>query len=196
LPEASIHLFQTYFFELQRWNRTINLTALSNEKDIIIKHFIDSIAALKIIETPCSVNVLDVGAGAGFPALPLKLVRPQISISLLEPNHKKSAFLRYMIGLLNIQNATVITQKLEDYVNQPGVLASFDYIVVRAYNVNKLGPTLASLLRDTGRVILFRSAKVDHNFTLRSLALIQEVEYELPSGYGHRALSAFSKQIS
>ena len=152
-------------------------------------------SALKVIEKVVDINILDVGSGAGFPALPLKIVRPEVSISLLEPNEKKSAFLRYLIGSLNLQGARVLTRKLEDYAMQPEVQGIFDYIVVRAYKIDGMGDVLANLLKDVGRLILFRSAKIEREFTLSSLALVNEVEYELPSGYGHRVLSTFSKRI-
>ena len=195
LPETCIPDFRTYLEELRRWNRAINLTAIDTQEEIIIKHFIDSMSALKVIEKVVDINILDVGSGAGFPALPLKIVRPEVSISLLEPNEKKSAFLRYLIGSLNLQGARVLTRKLEDYAMQPEVQGIFDYIVVRAYKIDGMGDVLANLLKDVGKLILFRSAKIEREFTLSSLALVNEVEYELPSGYGHRVLSTFSKRI-
>lgn len=70
----------------------------------------------------------------------------------------------------------------------------FDYIVVRALKLNTMGEMVGSLLKDKGKVVLYRSTKVERNFKLDNLALIHEVEYELPSGYGHRALSVFSKR--
>ena len=94
-----------------------------------------------------------------------------------------------------MHGARVLTRKLEDYAMQPEVQGIFDYIVVRAYKIDGMGDVLANLLKDVGKLILFRSAKIEREFTLSSLALVNEVEYELPSGYGHRVLSTFSKRI-
>jgi 16S rRNA (guanine527-N7)-methyltransferase len=183
-------------YELQRWNSAINLTSIEEGKSIIIKHFADSMAALKIMGMTKNIDVLDVGSGAGFPALPLKLVRPDISMRLLEPNQKKSAFLRYMIGVLHMREARVITRKLEDYASLPESQGVFDYVVVRAYNVLGVGHLIGSLLADTGKLILYRSSRIEKDFKLASLALHEEVEYELPDSYGRRVLSSFAKQTA
>ena len=196
LPAASIPLFRLYMNELKRWNSAINLTSIEDENGIIVKHFTDSMAALKIMDMTKNLNVLDVGSGAGFPAMPLKLVRPDMSICLLEPNQKKSAFLRYMIGMVRMDGVQVITRKLEDYAALPEAQGVFDYIVVRAYDVLGAGRLLGSILADTGKLILYRSSRVEKDFELASLALHEEVEYELPASYRHRVLSSFSKQIA
>ncbi len=193
LPDSSISLFQRYLDELKKWNKAINLTAIDDDREILIKHFVDSIAGVKIIDNAGEKFVLDVGAGAGFPAIPLKFVRPDLAIELLEPSEKKGSFLRYMIGSLGLQRVTVATAKLEDYVERRNDGRLFDYIVVRAFKVDGLGLLLSKLLKPGGKVILYRAEKVRPGFELASLALMEEVEYELPSGCGHRVLSVFSK---
>lgn len=194
IPHTAIPLFMRYLAELNKWNQVINLTALQDAKEVIIKHFVDSLSGIKVIDIEQESEILDVGAGAGFPAIPLKIAWPHLSIELLEPNEKKGSFLRFVIGALDIRQARVATMKLENYAGRSGVERLFDYIVVRAFKVDALGAMLESLLKDGGKVVLFRAAKVERNFKLDSLALIQEVEYELPSGYGHRTLSVFSRR--
>ena len=90
----------SYLVELKKWNKAINLTAIQDDQDIVVKHFVDSLAGLKVIEIQQETELLDVGAGAGFPAIPLKLVRPNLSIELLEPTRRRAHFLRYVIGSL------------------------------------------------------------------------------------------------
>ena len=194
IPDFAIPYFCTYFNELKRWNKAINLTAIEDDAEIVVKHFTDSLAGLKAIEIHDETELLDVGTGAGFPSLPLKFVRPNLSIEMLEPSEKKGSFLRYLIGSLGLRRASVATVKLENYVNRETNRRLFDYIVVRAFKVETLGLELGGLLKDGGKLVLFRAAKIDRHFKLDSLALIQEVEYELPSGYGHRTLSVFSRQ--
>jgi 16S rRNA (guanine527-N7)-methyltransferase len=196
LPDCSIPHFCTYLNELKKWNKVINLTAIDGDREIVVKHFIDSLAGLKVIGISNESELLDVGAGAGFPSIPIKLVRPELSIELLEPSEKKGSFLRYVIGSLGIRGASVATIKLENYVKREANRKRFDYIVVRAFRVDALGIELGSLLKDDGKLVLFRAAKVEPGFRLDSLALSREVEYELPSGYGHRALSVFSRQTA
>ncbi len=171
----------------------MNLTAILNDHEIVVKHFVDSMAGLKALELREDVELLDIGAGAGFPSIPLKLIWPSLSIELLEPSKKKTSFLRYLIGSIGITGATVVTSKLESYVEQGHSQRLFDYIVVRAFKVNSFGKSLGRLLKQGGKVVLFRATRVEEDFSLDSLALVREVEYELPSGYGHRTLSVFAK---
>lgn len=193
IPDFSIPYFFRYLGELKKWNKAINLTAIDDDREILAKHFIDSIYGLKVIDINSEIELLDVGAGAGFPALPLKFVRPQLSVELLEPSEKKGAFLRYVVGSLGLQNVTVTTAKLEDYAGRGNAQGRFDYIVVRAFKVDQFGMALSTLLKQDGKLVLYRAEKVPRSFELVDLALIKEVEYELPAKYGHRVLSVFSK---
>ena len=193
IPDSAIPLFFRYFHELKKWNRAINLTAIDDDREILVKHFIDSMAGTKVIDSASENGLLDIGSGAGFPALPLKFVRPDLSVQLLEPSEKKGSFLRYMIGSLGLQGVTVATAKLEDYFGSKVDRRKFDCIVVRAFKVDECGPLLVDLLQPEGKVVLYRAEKVPRGFELAGLALVEEVEYELPSGYGHRVLSVFSK---
>lgn len=195
LPDSCLPQFYEYLCALKTWNQAINLTSLADEDEIIAKHFIDSLAGIKVIDKYGERYVLDIGAGAGFPGLPLKLILPDLALELLEPNEKKGSFLRYVVGSLGLRRVTVVSAKLEPYasrVNRP----LFDYIVVRALKVDKDGQSLASLLKPSGKVILYRAEPVPRDFAFSGLALAQEVEYELPSNYGHRVLSIFSRASS
>lgn len=195
IPDLSIHYFFRYLGELKKWNRAINLTAIDDDREILVKHFIDSIAGLKVIDINSEIELLDIGAGAGFPALPLKFVRPELSVELLEPSEKKGAFLRYVVGSLGLQGVTVATAKLEDYAGRENVQGRFDYIVVRAFKVDTFGLELSTLLKPDGKLVLYRAEKVPGSFELAGLALSKEVEYELPAKYGHRVLSVYSKAL-
>jgi 16S rRNA (guanine527-N7)-methyltransferase len=194
VPDSALSHFYEYLLALKKWNKAVNLTAIHDDQGIVVKHFVDSLAGLKVIAVENEIELLDVGAGAGFPAIPLKLVQPSISIELLEPSGKKSSFLRYVVGSLGLRQVTVVAAKLEDYSNQRRSQRLFDYIVVRAFKVDTMGVMLRNLLKDKGKVVLFRATKTEHGFKLDSLDLIEEFEYDLPSGYGHRTLSVFSKQ--
>ena len=193
IPDSSIPLFCSYLSQLKQWNKAINLTAIQNDQEIVVKHFVDSLAGLQVIDINDEANILDVGSGAGLPAFPLKFVHPPLSVELVEPSEKKGSFLRYVIGSLGLQKVTVATMKLEDYVSRRNSQRLFDYIVVRAFKVDQLGGWLKELLKPAGKVVLYRSAKVERDFKLTGLALIKEVEYELPAKYGRRVLSVFAK---
>ncbi|MBS0169261.1 MAG: 16S rRNA (guanine(527)-N(7))-methyltransferase RsmG [Nitrospira sp.] len=179
--------------ELKTWNQAINLTAIDQDLDILVKHFIDSISGIKVIDSIDEKIMLDIGAGAGFPSIPLKFIRPDLAMVLLEPSEKRSSFLRYMIGSLGLRDMAVVTAKFEDYVRRPASAQAFDWLVVRALKVEGWRAEIGALLKPGGKAILYRAERVGKGFGLDSLALLEEVEYELPSGYGHRVLSVFAK---
>lgn len=105
--------FKTYLLELQKWNRVHNLTGIKKDADIITKHFLDSLLYMKGMPQG-ALKVADVGSGAGFPGLPIKIIRPEIEMFLIESSVKKTLFLRHIINLLKIENIKVIEERVEN----------------------------------------------------------------------------------
>ena len=105
LPPQAPEQFRIYLQELQRWNARVNLTALKTERDIIIKHFLDSLAVLPYLGEAAS--LADLGSGPGFPGLVLKLARPDMNLTLVEARAKKGAFLQYLVSLLHLERVQV-----------------------------------------------------------------------------------------
>ncbi len=103
-----------YYRELRRWNRAYNITGLKSEREIAINLFLDSLLYLKVLP-PGNIKALDVGTGGGFPGLVLKIIRPEINMTLLEPSRKRTAFLNHLIRRLNIEGVTVVQKTLEEY---------------------------------------------------------------------------------
>jgi 16S rRNA (guanine527-N7)-methyltransferase len=127
--DRQITSFVSYLRELQKWNRAYNLTALTSDNDIIIKHFLDSLLYLSFIpEGP--VHLADVGTGAGFPGVPLKIIRPEIEMTLIEPSRKKTAFLRSILRHLQLPGIAVLEQRIDSMGND--YKEKFDVIVSRA----------------------------------------------------------------
>ncbi|TAJ07613.1 MAG: 16S rRNA (guanine(527)-N(7))-methyltransferase RsmG, partial [Nitrospirae bacterium] len=104
LSRALADQCSVYFRELQAWNDKTNLTAITDEREIAVKHFLDSLVCSKALDHPEQARVMDVGSGAGFPGLPLKLMHPELDMTLLEPSQKKTAFLRHVIGTLELDH--------------------------------------------------------------------------------------------
>ncbi|MBE0448964.1 MAG: 16S rRNA (guanine(527)-N(7))-methyltransferase RsmG [Actinobacteria bacterium] len=115
VDDAMVGLFFDFLKELRAWNERFNLTAITDERDIVIKHFLDSLALLSRFNIPRSCTVIDIGAGAGFPGIPLKIVRPDIRLTLLESSKKKVGFLRHIITMLGLANAGAISERAEDF---------------------------------------------------------------------------------
>ncbi|MBI4796508.1 MAG: 16S rRNA (guanine(527)-N(7))-methyltransferase RsmG [Deltaproteobacteria bacterium] len=105
LPYPVLDQFRIYLEELQRWNARVNLTGLKTDQDIVIKHFLDSLAVLPYLGDAAS--LADLGSGAGFPGLALKLIRPALTLTLVEARAKKAAFLQYLISLLKLEGVEV-----------------------------------------------------------------------------------------
>jgi 16S rRNA (guanine527-N7)-methyltransferase len=105
LDPATLDRFQLYLQELKTWNARLNLTALRTDRDIVIKHFLDSLAVVPFLGEPSS--LADLGTGAGFPGVVLKLMRPEMQLTLVEAREKKAAFLEYLASRLHLSGVEV-----------------------------------------------------------------------------------------
>jgi len=178
-----------YYQELLKWNSKMNLTAIKGVKEIAVKHFLDSLACSKALALQGQASLLDVGSGAGFPGLPLKILHPQLSLTLLEPNEKKTSFLRHIIGTLHLSSAAVISKNLRDLAGAATKPGKFSCIITRAVSAAQILPSFVALLGERGRVILCRTKPLDVDPGRHGLTVTRELDYELPYGFGHRILT-------
>ena len=179
-----------------RWNEKVNLTSITDKREIAIKHFVDSFACVRALNQTDDAMLLDVGSGAGFPGLPLKILRPGLTVTLLEPNGKKTAFLRHVIGKLNLKKISVVSKTLSEFAADVKDAGRFTYVVTRAVAAEEILPLAASLLTPSGRTILYRSKPFDMDATPYGLTLSSEIAYDLPSGYGHLVLSILQQKAA
>ncbi len=110
LPPAVLVQFRFYLTQLKLWNARVNLTGLKTDRDIVVKHFLDSLAVLPFLEGLLSLG--DLGSGPGFPGLALKLVRPELQLTLVEARQKKAAFLEYLVASLKLRGVQVACTRL------------------------------------------------------------------------------------
>lgn len=176
---------------LQEWNRTINLTSVDDFRDVVVKHFIDSIAPLQFGLLANQESVLDVGTGAGFPSIPLKIMRSGLRPVLLEPNTKKVSFLLYVVGTLELKDVQVVNQTLERFADTAA--DRFDHVLVRALSQDTWGGRASGLLGSGGSVLAYRSRSMEVADIPPGLSLVKQWSYELPFGYGSRALAVLKK---
>jgi len=106
LPSATLGQFRFYLTQLKLWNARINLTGLKSDRDMVVKHFLDSLAVLPFLAS-YSRSLADLGSGPGFPGLALKLVRPELQLTLVEARQKKAAFLEYLVSCLKLPGVQV-----------------------------------------------------------------------------------------
>ena len=192
IDETQAEQFLRYLNHLIEWNRAINLTAIIDPYEIIIKHFVDSLAAL--VATTFSKNciVLDVGSGGGFPGIPLKIMRPDIRLILLEPVQKKCSFLNSVIGLLKLHDVSTFHGTLEQYAGWP-LRHTIDTTVIRALRYKEIWTYLLSVLTSKGKVILYRTEAINHEEIGEYFHLVNETSFTLPQGSGERVVSVIEK---
>ena len=190
LSPEQLGLFQTYLLELRAWNRKTNLTAITDPEEIIVKHFLDSLACSKgLVDLSNDPELLDIGSGAGFPGLPLKIVMPELIVTLLEPASKKIAFLRHIVGTLQLKNVKARPKTIENFFLDHANHKKFSYVISRALNMSPIIERCFNLLSAEGRLILCRSKPLSETEKPRMFEVERELSYDLPCGYGHRVLS-------
>ena len=127
--QKSLELYQS---ELMSWNDKFNLTAIRDEKGIQIKHFLDSLSCLTVMKNLMNQRVIDVGTGAGFPGIPLKIACPGIKLTLVESVGKKAGFCRHLVDLLKLKDVQVLTLRAEEVGRLPNHRGQYDWAVARA----------------------------------------------------------------
>jgi 16S rRNA (guanine527-N7)-methyltransferase len=150
-----IEKLEIYLATLKKWNKVYNLTAINEDADIIVKHFLDSLSVNRYIQN--SGRILDVGTGAGFPGLILALFNPEKSFVLVDGVSKKISFLQEMIGKLNLKNVIAVHTKVEQY----NVAEQFDIIISRAFaDIKKMTKLTSHLIKDGGKFIAMKGPYV------------------------------------
>jgi len=131
--EKTIKNFFALSTNLLQWNKKINLTGISDEREIIIKHFLDSLSLCKYFHFTAGVKMLDMGTGAGFPGFPIYICSPEIDLFLNESTGKKVGFLKHINGLLFSKKPAIILHgRAEEFSNKPDLKESFDVVTARA----------------------------------------------------------------
>ena len=192
IEESHAEQFIRYLAHLIEWNKVINLTAIIDPKEIIIKHFVDSLVALVATSFPQHSMVLDVGAGGGFPGIPLKIVRPDLRLALVEPVQKKCSFLNSVIGLLKLHGVCTFDGTIEQYAKRP-ISQVIDMVVVRALKFEEIKKHISALLTSTGKVVLYRTSSIDKQEMGEEFHLVSETALMLPQGSGKRVVTVIER---
>ena len=163
-----IDKFELYYNLLIEWNNKINLTSITEKEDVEIKHFIDSLTSYNLIED--NSLICDIGAGAGFPSIPLAIVKPNCKFVLIDSLNKRINFLNELIDKLNLKNCVCLHSRVEDYARKN--LNKFDYCIARA--VAAL-PTLLEytipLLKVKGSLIAYKGSNYQEEIDISNNAL-------------------------
>ena len=176
IDSGQVEQFELYYRELIEWNKKTNLTAITDYVSVQVKHFLDSLTVtLALSEEELAspdFKIVDVGTGAGFPGLPLKILFPQPRLVLIEPTTKKTAFLHHIVHKLELQSVEVLNSRAEEAAHLPAYREQFDLVLSRAV---ALLPTLVELTlpfcRIGGRFIAQKKGEIDQEIARAKKAI-------------------------
>jgi len=180
LSDKQVEQFEKYFELLVEWNKVMNLTAITEKSEVIIKHFVDSLSICLFDELDFAnkvnrqniVRVLDVGTGAGFPGIPLKIVFPSLKVTLLDSLNKRVNFLNTVIDELGLDNIEAIHGRAEDYAKKSEYREQFDLVVSRAVsNLATLSEYCLPYVREGKFFVPYKSQKLNEEVSKGSKAI-------------------------
>lgn len=132
LSPHQMNLFEAYRALIKEWNAKIDITAITEDREIDNKHFIDSLSIFRQIKTPSQARVMDMGSGGGFPGIPMKIYEPGLEITLVDSLKKRVDFLREVVDRLGLEDIRCIHARAEDLLRDPKERESYDLVVSRA----------------------------------------------------------------
>lgn len=171
VSDSMVRQMEHHVREMLFWNKTTNLTAITDPHDVAIKHVVDSGAAALLFEG--GENVLDLGTGGGFPGIPLKIIHPGLSMTLLDSSRKKISFLRHVIRTLPLENIRAVEGRAEELAVLPDYRGLYDAVISRAFSgLDVMVPMALPFLKPGGRIIAMKGRDIDHEAALfQSLAM-------------------------
>ena len=201
LNETAIQLFAHYQRLLQDWNQKFNLTSLTEEKEILIKHFLDSLVCFHFMPRSIAFSLIDIGTGAGFPGIPLKIVNPYIRLTLVDSVQKKVEFCKLLVKELGLSDVEVLHARAEDIGQDNHYREKFDWSVARAVaDLSVLAEYMLPLTAVGGFMLSMKGAEVGQEVEKANPAIsllggdINQIEkFFLPENFGERNLILIKK---
>lgn len=205
LEDKQVQQFLVYYELLTEWNKVMNLTAITDFKEIVQKHFVDSLSLIKAVDESFlqkkGISMIDIGTGAGFPGIPLKIVFPNLKVTLLDSLNKRIKFLNEVTGKLELRNITAIHGRAEDFAKQKEYREQFDLSVSRAVaNLATLSEYSLPYVKKGGFFFSYKAEDIEEEIELSKNAIkilggrIDEViKFNLPDSDVKRAIVKIEK---
>lgn len=203
LNAHQMNQFKQYLLLLQEWNEKINLTAITEEEEVYLKHFYDSITLARYIDfTKEKISLCDVGSGAGFPSIPLKILFPEMEISIVDSLKKRINFLDLLVNELGLENVHLHHARAEDFGQDKQFRAAFDVVTARAVaNLSVLAEFCLPITKIGGTFAAMKGAKASEELNASKKAIktlggqTEKVEsFELPEDAGERNIILIGKE--
>lgn len=201
LKDRQVEQFLQYYEMLVEWNQVMNLTAITEYRDVMKKHFIDSLSLVKACDLQKNLSLIDVGTGAGFPGLALKIAFPDLKVTLLDSLNKRILFLNDVIDKLELKDVETVHGRAEDYAKPGKMREMFDICVSRAVaNLSTLSEYCLPLVRIGGVFVSYKSEKISQELTDAKNAIkimggdvMDQIEFMLPDSDFYRSLVVIGK---
>lgn len=201
LSEKQLLQFEKYYELLTEWNSFMNLTAITEHEEVLKKHFLDSLSIAKAVKMEDIHTVMDIGTGAGFPGIPLKISYPHLKVVLLDSLGKRVKFLNHVINELGLEDISAIHGRAEDFARQAEYREQFDLCVSRAVaNLSSLSEYCLPYTRKNCLFVSYKSGKVEEEMenAKRAISLlggkVEHVSKFMLTDAGERALVVIRKE--
>ncbi|AGZ25704.1 MULTISPECIES: 16S rRNA (guanine(527)-N(7))-methyltransferase RsmG [Staphylococcus] len=193
--------FQTYYQLLVEWNEKMNLTSITDEHEVYLKHFYDSITPSFYYDFKGSLSICDVGAGAGFPSIPLKIIFPELKVTIVDSLNKRIQFLNHLADDLGLQDVSFVHDRAETF-GKGDYRESYDIVTARAVaRLTVLSELCLPLVRKGGQFIALKSSKGEEELDEAQFAInvlggnVKETfNFELPEEAGERQMIVIDKR--
>lgn len=201
LSEKQLLQFDKYFHMLVEWNEKMNLTAITDQPSVYLKHFFDSISAAFYVDMTGKKTICDVGAGAGFPSIPLKICFPELAVTIVDSLNKRISFLNELASELQLDHVNFVHSRAEDFGQDPKYREKFDIVTARAVaRLSVLSELCVPLVKEGGVFISMKGAAAEEELQDAKKALsvlggelVNEFSFNLPMEESERTIFLFNK---